>query len=104
MMLQHLHIVERTQGIRSHVMQAEQDMSTAQRDGLAVLLQSTPDDVRSDPAVRWALAVVQAINQNNLCQFDSLLQVATYVQACFLHMLFLEVRTPRRSLAYRCSL
>lgn len=75
------------------MIQAQQDLETAQQDGLAVLLLSTPDDVLSDPGVLWALAVVDAIFQRNYVQFVKHLQIATYVQACFLHMLFLEVRT-----------
>lgn len=75
------------------MIQAEQDVQTAMRDGVAVLLLNTPEDIVSDPRVRWALAVVDAIQQFNYVQFVKLLQTSTYVQACFLHMLFLDVRS-----------
>ena len=72
-------------------MQGQQDLQTAQHDGLTLLLLDIPEDILADPSVLWALAVVDAIEDRNYVQFVKLLLTATYVQACFLHMLFLEV-------------
>lgn len=74
-------------------MQAQQDLQTAQHDGLTLLLLDIPEDILADPSMLWALAVVDAIEERNYVQFVKLLLTATYVQACFLHMLFLEVWT-----------
>jgi hypothetical protein len=72
--------------------QAGQDMQTAVSDSLAILLRDVPAEVLSDSSVRWALAVVLTMQQRNYARFLKLLQASTYVQACFVHMVFLEVR------------
>lgn len=54
---------------------------------------STHDDVLNDSCVKWSLEIARYARERNPARFFRLCEDATYVQACFVHMQFLEVRS-----------
>lgn len=50
------------------------------------------DDVLTESCVKWSLEIARYARERNPARFFSLCKGATYVQACFVHMQFLEVR------------
>lgn len=75
------------------LLQAGQDLGGSVSLSLAALLVSIHDDMATEPCVKWSLEISRYVRERNPARFFRLCADATYVQACFVHMQFLEVRS-----------
>lgn len=58
---------------------------------LSSLLVDIPDELISDPRVKWSLQMSRYARESNPHRFFRMCEDATYVQTCFLHLKLLEV-------------
>ncbi|XP_064632877.1 germinal-center associated nuclear protein-like [Lineus longissimus] len=55
-------------------------------------VQQLPDEIRTSPAVKFAVETYHALDSNNYIRFFKLVKKVTFLQACIMHRYFNQVR------------